>query len=227
MVRVLHAERRVNEVSRIDRVDRHRRGFARRLGAHRLVAFLAPRLQHRLGLLRAHPMRLLRRAQLRGVLLFDAVERPQDDLEPRRLAIAALADDARPQRRRFDPRRRCLNPSRLADQARSDAQHRHRDVIDPHAGAAGCPQQPTRQRRRKDIARKLRQFAAAVFQQAFIRRDPAVTVRERDDFSVAVVAHDLRPPTRKQRRAAKKLGRECPSGSPVLHARARSVLQNE
>ena len=69
-------------------------------------------------------------------------------------------------------------------------------MIDPHARAVGCPQQPFGQRRRKDIAREFRQLTAAVFQQAFVRQYPGMIgqLGERDNFIVIIVDHDSRIP---------------------------------
>ena len=111
---------------------------------------------------------------LRGIFLLDAVKRTQDDSESGRFTVAALPDNAGPQCRWFDPRSRSPDPSRFANQARRDAKHRNCDVIDPHTSAPSRTQQPTRQREWEYVAREFRQFATAVFQQAFVRRDPGM-----------------------------------------------------
>src|SRR5262245_9721723 len=111
---------------------------------------------------------------LRGIFLLDAIKRTQDDSESGSLTVAALPDNAGPQCRWFYPRSGSLDTSRLANQARRDAKHWNCDVVDPHTSAPSRTQQPARQREWKYVAREFRQLATAVFQQAFVRRDPGM-----------------------------------------------------
>jgi hypothetical protein len=68
-------ERRPDEISNLDRIERYGRGIARWVCIHRLMACLAPALLRFLRHLHPHLVGTIRLLILRRILLLDAIER--------------------------------------------------------------------------------------------------------------------------------------------------------
>ena len=185
MVRVRYVQARIDEIAGIDRFDRHGRGFARRLCVQRLLARLAPSLQTPpLPSPSAADGRAQPRAA-RGIFLFDAVKRAQNDLRGPEFYGRRSARQRRPT---MSSVRSMKLPPGHAALCQSGSTRRQASGLRCESIRTPAPRartlQPARQRKWKYVAREFRQLAAAVLEQALVRRCPGMTgfIRTRDDF---------------------------------------------